>query len=382
MAKQTGKRLQQPTETSQAATVTGPTKHVSQSIQSLLGSNATLKAEIRWTLKVIRSHYSFKSCEDISSIFKFMFPDCESAKHFVCRERKAAYLAAIGITSHFLSLLKGKVRDQSEYVLLFDESVNSEMQSKQLDVQVRYWNADKVESRYFTSYFLGHADAEAVHDKLESVCADLGYEKLAQLSMDGPNVNWKVFRLMQKDVEKQAGKKLLNIGSCGLHVIHNSFRDGCSAAEWDVETFLSSVRWLFKDSPACREDYTSAIGSTSFPLGFCRHRWLENVPVVEQALEIIPFLVQYVPAAKSGEVTEHKNKSFENVQQSVKDPLLTAKLNFFLLIAKEIQAFLTTYQADKPLLPFFATDMKSLVKELMQKFIKPDVLSSAKSVAN
>ena len=272
MAKQTGKRLQQPTETSQAATVTGPTKHASQSIQSLLGSNATLKAEIRWTLKVIRSHYSFKSCEDISSIFKFMFPDCERAKHFACRERKEAYLAIFGIASHFLSLLKGKVRDHSGYVLLFDDSVNSEMQSKQLDVQVRYWNADKVESRYFTSYFLGHADAEAVHDKFESVCADLACEKLAQLSMDGPNVNWKVFRLMQKDVEKQAGKKLLNIGSCGLHVIHNSFRDGCSAAEWDVETFLSSVRWLFKDSPARREDYTSVTGSTSFPLDFCRHR--------------------------------------------------------------------------------------------------------------
>ena len=64
----------------------------------------------------------------------------------------------------------------------------------------------------------------------------------------------KVFRLMQEDVEKQTGKKLLNIGSCGLHVIHNSFRDGCSAAEREVETFLSSVRWLFKDSPACHED--------------------------------------------------------------------------------------------------------------------------------
>ena len=61
-------------------------------------------------------------------------------------------------------------------------------------------------------------------------------------SMDGPNVNWKVFRLMQEDVEKQTGKKLLNIGSCGLHVIHNSFRDGCSGAQWEVETFLSSVR--------------------------------------------------------------------------------------------------------------------------------------------
>ena len=101
-------------------------------------------------------------------------------------------------------------------------------------------------------------------------------------------MNWKVFRLMQEDVEKQTGKKLLNIGSCGLHVIHNSFRDGCFAAEWEVETFLSSVRWLFKDSPARHEDYTSVTSCTCFPLDFCRHRCLENVPVVERALEIIP----------------------------------------------------------------------------------------------
>ena len=95
---------------------------------------------------------------------------------------------------------------------------------------------------------------------------------------------------------------------------------------------------------------------------------------------LVPFVVQYITAAKSGKVTEPKNKSFEIVQQSVKDPLLTAKLNFFLMIAKEIQPFLTKYQADKPLLPFCATEMKNLVKELMQKFIKPDLLSDATSV--
>ena len=128
------------------------------------------------------------------------------------------------------------------FCYLTSQSLNSEMQSKQLDVLVRYWNADKVESRYFTSYILGHTDAEAVHDKFESVCGDLAYERLAQLSMDGPNVNWKVFRLMQEDVEKQTGNKLFNVGSCGLHVIHNSFRDGCSAAEWDFENFLTSIR--------------------------------------------------------------------------------------------------------------------------------------------
>lgn len=60
--------------------------------------------------------------------------------------------------------------------------------------------------------------------------------------------------MIEEDSKKQTGKKLLNVGSSGLDVIHNSFRDGCFAVERDVETLLASVRWLLKDSP-CHEDY-------------------------------------------------------------------------------------------------------------------------------
>ena len=144
MAKQTGNRLQQPTETLQAATVTGPTKQASQSIQSLLGSNATLKAEICWTLKVITSHYSFKSSENAVSLSS-CFPTAKLLNILLAGKEKQHIWQPLGLHLIFLSLLKGKVRDQSKYVLLFDESLNSEMQSKHLDVLVRYWNADKVE---------------------------------------------------------------------------------------------------------------------------------------------------------------------------------------------------------------------------------------------
>ena len=81
MAQSTGNRRQQPTETSQVATGTGHAKKASQSIQSPLGSNATLKAEICWTLKVVTSHYSLKSCEGINGIFNFMFPDIDIDIH-------------------------------------------------------------------------------------------------------------------------------------------------------------------------------------------------------------------------------------------------------------------------------------------------------------
>ena len=128
MAKQTGNRLQQPTETLQAATVTGPTKQASQSIQSLLGSNATLKAEICWTLKVITSHYSFKSSENAVSLSS-CFPTAKLLNILLAGKEKQHIWQPLGLHLIFLSLLKGKVRDQSKYVLLFDESLNSEMQS-------------------------------------------------------------------------------------------------------------------------------------------------------------------------------------------------------------------------------------------------------------
>lgn len=115
-----------------------------------------------------------------------------------------------------------------------------------------------------------------------------GFHNLIQLSMDGPNVNWKLFSMAQQNIKQQTGKKILNVGSCGLHILNNSFRAGCASTDWDLGNALSSLKWLFKDVPARREDYSVVTGSTSFPLDFCSHRWLENVEVAERALQILP----------------------------------------------------------------------------------------------
>lgn len=44
---------------------------------------------------------------------------------------------------------------------------------------------------------------------------------MIQLSMDGPNVNLKLFNLLMKDIEESSQKKLLDLGSCGLHIVNN-----------------------------------------------------------------------------------------------------------------------------------------------------------------
>lgn len=200
--------------------------------------------------------------------------------------------------------------------------------------------------------------------------------KMIQLYMDGPNVNWKLY-IMQESIEKESGKKLFNLGSCGLHILHNAFRDGCNTgAKWSIGYSLSSLRWLFKDSPARREDFTNVTaGCTIFSLNLCKHRWLENVSVAERALLLLPKLQMYIDAVKGKKIKEPTNKSFKELEGILCDNLFTARLNFFLLVAREVEPFLKLYQTDKPMVPFLCADLTNL----METFIKVEVLKEAPS---
>ena len=102
--------------------------------------------------------------------------------------------------------------------------------------------------------------------------------------MNGPHINWKIFDMLQKKVLGDVNKSLLNIGSCGLHVMHYAFPDECKASDWHIEYALSSLYWLFKHCPSRREDYTKVTGSKTIMLKFCQQCWIENITVFNFAL--------------------------------------------------------------------------------------------------
>lgn len=134
--------------------------------------------------------------------------------------------------------------------MMFDESLNKALQLKQRDLHVRIWDGGEVKTRYVGSEFLGHATAQDIVDRMQTILSETEMKNLVQLSMDEPNVNWEVFDLLQSDLV-QINKSLLNIMSCGLHTLHNAFRDGYKASGWEVDHTLCSLYWLFKNSQVC-----------------------------------------------------------------------------------------------------------------------------------
>lgn len=108
-------------------------------VSSFVSRTECLKAEILWTLKTVKSHYSFNSCSDVSDTFKTMFPDSAIARQFSCGERKCSYLCNFGLAPYIKNVLTRNVNSEDGYVLLFDESLNEKNRLKQMDVHVRCW---------------------------------------------------------------------------------------------------------------------------------------------------------------------------------------------------------------------------------------------------
>ena len=185
-----------------------------------------------------------------------------------------------------------------------------------------------------------------------------------QVSMDRRSVNWKFYGELKKKVNNDFGTTLINIGSCGLHVVHNSFKRGMDATGWQESSFLSSLYYLFKDAPARGEDIVTISGSTLMALKFVSHRWLENVPVCQRALMLGDNV-----AAEDKRVNRPKNKSHEVVKECLKDPCFAAKLHFFKCIANQLQPFLAKYQTSKPMLSFLSDDLCMIIRSLTRRLI-------------
>ena len=282
------------------------------------------KAEILWALKSLMSHFSYNSIQDIGDVFRAMFQDSKIAQQWSCGATKLSYLITFGIAPFFKELLLAELTEAPCFVLSFDESFNPELLQEQTDFVVRYFAQGMVKTRYLTSAFLGHTRAEDLKAKFEEAVSDLNVKKLAQVSMDGPHVNWKLLDMLEQDLSSQDQyPDFLNVGSCSLHVVHGAFHSGMLKTSWGIDSVFKALHNLFSEAQAKREDFIKLTGTETFPLPFCGHRWLENKQVAERALalEIWPHITTYIrETLKKPKSQVPTSNTFKTVNSAVHDP--------------------------------------------------------------
>ena len=130
--------------------------------------------------------------------------------------------------------------------------MNKVTQNEQKDISIRFCNelTNHLVRRYLKLVFLGHAAASDLLDGFKSGLTDVDMDNILQVSMDDPRVNWKSYDILTKDREQSELSGLINIGSCGLHVLQGTFKIGFEVVVLEIKKLLNWLFNLFHDSPA------------------------------------------------------------------------------------------------------------------------------------
>ena len=176
------------------------------------------------------------------------------------------YIATHGVAPHFKHLLKDNLNKSEVMVYFFDESLNEITQTCEMDVIIRYWNNDaqKVDVRYWGCSFFGHATHQDLLKQFNKITSELDPKKLYQISMDGPKVNTKFYGEIVTDRKQSMFHKLIDFGSCNLHIVHGNLTAGAEKSGWKLKKILKGAFQILHDTPAWREDYVSITGSTKY----------------------------------------------------------------------------------------------------------------------
>ena len=74
--------------------------------------------------------------------------------------------------------------------------------------------------------FIGLGTASDLFAKFNEGLKGIDLTKLIPVSMDGPSVNWKFYENVEKSSEEAELRKLVNTGSCSLHVVQGALKTG------------------------------------------------------------------------------------------------------------------------------------------------------------
>ena len=142
---------------------------------------------------------------------------------------------------------------------------------------------------------------------------ELSEDKLVQLSMDGPSVNVKLLQVVQDGRKDKGLPHLLDIGTCGVHTLHGSFKTGIEKSEWEMKSLMKASFNILHDSSARQDDYESVTKSSKFPLLFCAVRWIEDVAVADRLIEVWPNIKQIMNFwEKLPKSKQPSNRSYDN----------------------------------------------------------------------
>jgi len=131
----------------------------------------------------------------------------------------------------------------------------------------------RVKTHYWESRFMAHSAHRDLLLHFSYPIASINSSKTLQVSIDGPTVNHKFYSKLVEQRKEISAPGMIDIGSCGLHILHGTFKTVLEAPFWALKSVLERAHTVLHDTPAHRADYFTVTRSDQYPLLVCETRW-------------------------------------------------------------------------------------------------------------
>ncbi|KAJ8677891.1 hypothetical protein QAD02_013678 [Eretmocerus hayati] len=338
------------------------------------------RAELFYIMDLVVNNGSVNACNDKKYLFRAMFPR-GVPESFSLSATKVSYNMTDALGPHFLSRsLVDLRRPNTKFVLQFDESPNSK-KKKELQVRVSFWSEslNRIVNRHLVTYFIPRGDAKTLFEFLnKSLCDhDLSFLSVLTLGCDGPNVNKSVINLCNTKMRELGRKEMINIGTCLLHVVNNTFMKGVNSLPLDVSDGVIKL-YYFVDHSELRvqnfENVQKSMNMTVYQLvHHCTVRWLTLGEAAETTLKLWPAIEEFILVyiLKNDKDTVGK-QNYKEVREFVNNPLTKPSLEYVAYLSKIFtREFTLLMQKTEPLIHIVHSQLTKLVHILLKNFIKP-----------
>ena len=106
---------------------------------------------------------------------------------------------------------------------------------------------------------------------------------------------------------------LINISSCGPHIVHKALKTPVTATKWSLNGTSKSIYTLLHETHATRTDYVSITECGKFPFAYCATLWVKDKKVGDRAVEIWPKIKKVVE--KWEKLAPSKRPKVKNIRQ-------------------------------------------------------------------
>ena len=265
--------------------------------------------------------------------------------------------------------------------LHYDETTTTQV-IKQMDLHFRFWSEEQNEvvRRFYIALMFGHTEgakvAAPMMDKLEEDKVNLS--SILTLSNDGPNVNKTIFRAVNTSLKGAGNPGMINIGTCNLHVVHNSFCKAVEAYGTPVDDLAVDIHSFFKISSARREDFKFIhLEEEVETHTFLRHvpsRWLRLGPVVDRLIEQWEPLQKYfTDLANKDKKNAPTSSAFKRSCTRLQNKQTLVELHFLQSVMPLYHSFLELFQTEAPLVHVLYEELCRLVYMMMGRYVKASV---------